>query len=116
MHGVVGEQDVLLHGVHLDTGVVLDASTGDVEALRAEVEQRLFFPVKGLPRAVNDPVMNRIEGGPGYIAAVLGNFCNPPDIFRRDALIRLTDVDIAGVVIGEPRELLREVTTNQPWF
>ena len=60
--------------------------------------------------------MHRIEGGPGDVATVLGNLCNPPNILRRDALIRLTDVEIAQVVVGEPRELLCQVITNQPWF
>ncbi len=41
VHAVVREENVLLERVDLDAGVVINSRTGDVEALRTEVEQRL---------------------------------------------------------------------------
>ena len=63
VHGVVGEQNVLLHVFHVDAGVVLDAGAGDVEALRPEVEKREFGAVEGVPVAVDNCVVDFIQGG-----------------------------------------------------
>ena len=64
MHAVVREENVLLERVDLDAGVVLNARTGDVEALRTEVEQRLVAAVEDIPVAIDDGVVDLVERGP----------------------------------------------------
>lgn len=60
VHGVVGEQDELLHTVSGDAGVVFDAFAGHIEAVRREVEKRQFVTVKGVPGAVDNAVVNEV--------------------------------------------------------
>ena len=61
VHGVVGEQDELLHAVGGDAGVVFDTLAGHIEAVRREVKKRQFITVEGIPGAVDNAVINEVK-------------------------------------------------------
>ena len=60
VHRVISKQNVFLHHIDLDAGVMLDARTCNIKALGAKVEQRLFRTVESVPFAINDRVIDLI--------------------------------------------------------
>ena len=109
MHRVIGKQNVFLHRIDLDAGVMLNARTGNIETLRPEVKERLFPAMEGIPLAINNRIIDLIQGRARDGAALLRRRRGIFDVFRRNALIRLAHEDIARIVIGQPRQLLVQV-------
>ncbi|GFK20498.1 hypothetical protein KbCgl_30700 [Corynebacterium glutamicum] len=121
VHGVVGEQNVLLHVFHVDAGVVLDAGAGDVEALRTEVEKREFGAVESVPVAVDNCVVDFIQGGAWMISATsparrASVAEGAPRMYSVGCGYLTQILNLAGIITGETLELFAEVTLNHAWF
>ena len=119
MHGVVGKENIFLHRLHRNPGVVLNPRQGNIHSLSTEVEQRLGGAMKGFPGTVNNGVIYCIQGGTrngGSSVARAPRFtdiADITDIFRGDTLLRRTHRDGARIMGTQPLELLLQIACQQ---
>ena len=111
VHGVVGEEDELLHSIAADAGVVLYPLTGDVETLGREVEERLDLSVERVPPAVDNAIINIIQSR-GRKSSQLGPL-ETVDISRRNNDIRVVGAHVTRIIFCESGQHLAEIARNQ---
>ena len=112
MHRVVSKQNVFLHRIDLDAGVMLNARTRDIKALGTKMKKRLFRTVEGIPFAINDCIIDLIQRRTRNRPAFLRGFPCVLDVLRWNALVGLANKDIARIIPRQASQLLVQVVPN----